>query len=251
MNYIYFFKNYNNEIIYVGRTKDIKRRMKEHFVKGHLNKDCYNETDVIMYTEVNESKYDTEICETLLINKYKPKYNTEKIWNESYDKTSYELIELDFKPLYIYFLDDKFEVILKDFKYPCYVVNNIKDKCINLINYNLGNLKHRNGIYRNLNKNIFRKHRYLTSVLIDLHKLVRKNILFEESNLDEPISDNGDLDLSYVVFDIKILEKLKLSVETLSLLIHCGYIFRINDEKYAIPLHTKNVLKTIEYKYLH
>lgn len=252
MNYLYYFKNYQDEIIYVGRTANLKRRMKQHFTKGHLPKECYDEINTIMYTEVNDSKYDTEICETILINKYKPKYNTEKSWSESYDKTSYDLIALNFNELYIYFLNDEFNIVLKDFKYPCYdMQSNLKDRCLLLIDYNLGNLKHKVGLYNNLNSDIFKANRYLQTTLIDLHNIVKNNIKVEESNLDEPISDNGDLDLSYVAFDIELLNTMKLSSKIISLLIHCGYIFRITDDIYAIPLHTKNILKTINYNYLH
>ena len=59
MNYLYYFLDYNNTIIYIGKTGNIKRRMKEHFLQGHLPKECYDNVYQIMYACVNDSKYDT------------------------------------------------------------------------------------------------------------------------------------------------------------------------------------------------
>ena len=41
--YVYIFKNYYDEIIYVGKTKNIKNRMKQHFTGGHLPEECYEQ----------------------------------------------------------------------------------------------------------------------------------------------------------------------------------------------------------------
>ena len=252
MNYVYYFLNYDDEIIYVGRTNDIKRRMKEHFVKGHLDKSCYEEVNKIMFAKVNDSKYDTEICETLLINKYKPKYNKEKVFFENNKKTSYSLIDLNFKELTVYFLDNSFNLSLNDFKYPCYLSDlSNQDRCKNLIDYNLGNLKHRKGIYKNLNKDIYKENRYIYSTLIKIYEYIGKNICYEKSNIDEPINDNGELSLSYVTFNIDILNKLKLDIKTIALIIQCGFIFHITDSLYAVPIHTENVIKTFNKNFLN
>lgn len=250
MNYVYYFKNFNNEIIYVGRTNNIKRRMKEHFLNGHLDKDCYDEVCSIMYAQINDSKYDTEICETLLINKYKPKYNTEKMFNEKFDKTSFELPNLVFKELFVYFLDDDFFVNLKEKKYPCYDNNKtIRERCENLIEYNLGNLKHKIGTYKYLTNSIYKNHRYIYDVIIKVYEKVKNNIYYEESNLDEPISEYDDLDGTYVAFNVDILDELHLSSKNLLMLANCGFIFRLSDNVYAIPLHTNKILETINKKY--
>lgn len=251
MNYIYYFKNFQDEIIYVGRTNNIKRRMKEHFVNGHLLKECYNEVCTVMYSKVNDSKYDTEICETLMINKYKPKYNTEKVFNEQSNKTTFKLIDLNFEEIYIYFLDDKFCVDLNKPCYPWYSnYESIKDRCNYFMDYNLGNLKHRMGLYKNLTNNIYKDNRYIYDVIVTVYKKIKKNICYKESNLDEPISDNGDLELSYVSFNIKILDELNLSSKDLALLISAGFIFKVSNDIYAVPLHTKNVLNTINNNFL-
>ena len=79
MAYVYRFRHYlTNEIIYVGKTtRKINTRMNEHFSKrGHLPHKCYKNIGKIEYIEVS-SDADARLIELYLINKYKPKYNTE------------------------------------------------------------------------------------------------------------------------------------------------------------------------------
>ena len=76
--YLYRFINDKDEIIYIGRTNDIRRRIiTEHFTNNtHLPNECYNETQRVEYAEfANESE---EVAyEAILINQEKPKYNTQ------------------------------------------------------------------------------------------------------------------------------------------------------------------------------
>lgn len=55
MFYLYRFINKDQEVIYIGRTNDIKRRiLKEHFTeKTHLQPQCYLEVAEIEYTKMN------------------------------------------------------------------------------------------------------------------------------------------------------------------------------------------------------
>lgn len=76
--FLYKFIDSNENIIYIGRTNDIRRRiLKEHFSDNtHLSSECYIDTERVEYTEiVNESE---EVAyEAILINQYRPKYNTQ------------------------------------------------------------------------------------------------------------------------------------------------------------------------------
>ena len=48
--YVYMFKNNLGEIIYIGQTKDLDRRMKEHFIgDGYLKDDIYTDVCCIEY----------------------------------------------------------------------------------------------------------------------------------------------------------------------------------------------------------
>lgn len=74
-HYVYKFINFDNEIIYIGRTStSIQQRMSEHFNDGHLNKDCYKEVKRIDYTNL-PTKTESMIVEQYLINVFKPIYN--------------------------------------------------------------------------------------------------------------------------------------------------------------------------------
>lgn len=76
--FLYRFLDNKGNIIYIGRTNDIRRRMlKEHFTNNtHLPDECYLETEKVEYTEIiNESE---EVAyEAILINQHRPKFNTQ------------------------------------------------------------------------------------------------------------------------------------------------------------------------------
>lgn len=78
MFYLYRFLNSCGEIIYIGRTKNIYRRIiKEHFSQNtHLPDECYFETDRIEVTEIDNESEEVAF-EAILINKIRPKYNTQ------------------------------------------------------------------------------------------------------------------------------------------------------------------------------
>jgi excinuclease ABC subunit C len=74
---VYIYKNKQSEVIYVGKAKDLYKRVHNYFdAKNHnikTNKLVENiyDMDFIEVNNVNESL----ILENQLINKYKPKYN--------------------------------------------------------------------------------------------------------------------------------------------------------------------------------
>lgn len=75
--YLYRFINKEGEVIYIGRTNDIKRRfLREHFTNNtHLPNKCYLEIEKIEYVKLVESE---EVAyEAILINRNRPKYNTQ------------------------------------------------------------------------------------------------------------------------------------------------------------------------------
>ena len=74
-NYIYRFLNENQEIIYIGLTSEIANRMYQHFNRGHLSNEAYDEVETIEYIKVKDETT-MNILETYLINKHQPKHNT-------------------------------------------------------------------------------------------------------------------------------------------------------------------------------
>lgn len=71
--YVYRFTNSNNEIIYIGKAKDLKNRISNH---NHLPKQCYEERVKIEYI-ICLNDDESSIYERYLINKLSPKYNTQ------------------------------------------------------------------------------------------------------------------------------------------------------------------------------
>ena len=60
-SFIYKFINYDGDIIYIGKTNDIKKRMKQHFSsQAHLPKECYEQVFKIYYANVT-SQYNAEL----------------------------------------------------------------------------------------------------------------------------------------------------------------------------------------------
>lgn len=72
-NCVYRFLNNKEDIIYVGKAKDLKLRLSSH---NHLPEECYEERVKIEYIEF-ESEEDMNLAERYFIMKWQPKYNTQ------------------------------------------------------------------------------------------------------------------------------------------------------------------------------
>lgn len=70
-NCVYRFLNNNNEIIYIGKTKNLNTRISNHI---HLDPICYSEMTKIEYIEFNTFD-DIDFAERYYIMKLNPKYN--------------------------------------------------------------------------------------------------------------------------------------------------------------------------------
>ena len=73
---VYLMKNINNEVIYVGKAKNLKKRVPQYFLKPHEGKtqkmvNNVVDFDVIITTNEREAL----ILEINLIHQYNPKYN--------------------------------------------------------------------------------------------------------------------------------------------------------------------------------
>lgn len=76
MFYVYRFKDKHEQIVYIGKTKNLKNRMSQHFSEsGHLSQDKYNQVESIEYLEL-PTKIDMDIKELYYINVWKPEFNT-------------------------------------------------------------------------------------------------------------------------------------------------------------------------------
>lgn len=83
---IYQFFDINNNIIYIGKAKNLKKRVKSYFNKNILNfktKILVKQIVEIKYITVN-TENDAFILENILIKKHKPKYNIQLKDDKSY-----------------------------------------------------------------------------------------------------------------------------------------------------------------------
>lgn len=82
--YVYRFLNSNNEVIYVGKTNDLDRRMKQqHFTNaGNLTMEEYGEVNEVEYITL-KTRIDMDIKELYYINTWKPKFNRKDKIEES------------------------------------------------------------------------------------------------------------------------------------------------------------------------
>ena len=83
--YIYFFHTTEGRIIYIGKTISLRKRMHQHFSKDLLEFEPWRMTvdKSNILTFKCSSLTDLELYETYFINKYKPVYNKDKVYNDS------------------------------------------------------------------------------------------------------------------------------------------------------------------------
>lgn len=93
--YVYQFLNKKNEVIYIGKTQYLRKRLtQQHFtVNGHLETIVYLETEKVLAAELI-SHEEMDIYERYLINIETPKYN--KMMNNA-NSFRFELPKLDWK----------------------------------------------------------------------------------------------------------------------------------------------------------
>lgn len=88
--YVYRFMDDLGNVIYIGRTTNLRTRIQKHFSTGHLPDECYIATSYIESIKL-KSQAEMNIYEMYYINIYKPKYNKQ----EKYD----EVVTLELKEL--------------------------------------------------------------------------------------------------------------------------------------------------------
>ena len=93
------FCDYDDQIIYVGKTGNIWKRMANHFTKGHLPDACYDQVHHIEYAKVG-SQFNAEIYETYYIERYHPKFNTDKKYKEDTKDLALDFPKPEWKPFY-------------------------------------------------------------------------------------------------------------------------------------------------------
>lgn len=115
MNYFLYRFIKDNEIIYIGKTKDLYQRLKIHFSgNGHLNHECYYDTDRIEYARL-KTNTEMDILEIYYINKYSPKYNDASNYKEK--NIPIDIKDIEWKNFDKFnFIKAKYDLMRKDMK---------------------------------------------------------------------------------------------------------------------------------------
>ena len=73
---VYQFVDLNKKIIYVGKAKDLKKRVNSYFTKGQIGKTRILVKKIVdIKIVITETEQDALLLENSLIKKYKPIYN--------------------------------------------------------------------------------------------------------------------------------------------------------------------------------
>ena len=81
----YLMKNINNDIIYVGKAKNLKRRVNSYFVGAHNAKTTLLVSEIVDFEYIiTETELESLVLEINLIKNYLPKYNIKLVDDASY-----------------------------------------------------------------------------------------------------------------------------------------------------------------------
>ncbi|MDY3801415.1 MAG: nucleotide excision repair endonuclease [Bacilli bacterium] len=208
MNHFYIYMMYNekNELLYVGQTKNLKRRFQGHFTKATLEVDTWKKDVSYIDTFECKTEYDMRIIEIYLIGTLKPKYNKEFVFN---DDVSLK-IKFDKFNCKRYLIHEKFISNLKD---EILIANDLDD--ILFDNTVKNKIKNNVIVYEGkMNTNYFKK---------NLRKNELSHLWFDNQATDEQIKQvccnlenyfknkivSKSENILVIVYDEFVLDKLK------------------------------------------
>ena len=81
---VYLFKDKKGNVLYIGKAKNLKKRVQQYFIPGSLWKQemLFHATNIDFFTVKNESE--ALYLEDNLIKQYVPEYNNMLKWSNSY-----------------------------------------------------------------------------------------------------------------------------------------------------------------------
>lgn len=82
---VYFLYDSSKNLLYIGKSIALKNRLMSHFSKSLIEKESWkkevDKENIVIYHCSNDC--DLELYETYFINKYKPKYNKDKVFTNA------------------------------------------------------------------------------------------------------------------------------------------------------------------------
>ena len=223
--YIYKYVNNKNNIIYIGKTNNIERRIKEH------KKDKLKNFNGDIYYFTCSNKINMDMLEYVLINKYHPKYNIQ--YNDFSIQTDMQ------EPEWILYKEKEKPQEFKQVK-----IYNFKPKNINI--NALGNVKQSFDLSNIDNKNIFLQYKLNLSeckiicALLLSEKEYNTNFI-SVSVFQSLMNLKGNSDL-YPIFESlekkKILKKFHNIFTLEEPFITDNFLYQLNKEQLEIILKT-------------
>lgn len=167
--YVYRFKDKHEQIVYVGKTKNLKTRMRQHFSpRGHLTEQQYASIETVEYVEL-PTKIDMDIKELYYINKWKPAYNTS---NVNHNTASTIIADDDEWIIYSskkknseYALQDKISVLEKELATKIKMIRDIESENVQLRNSNIELTRQIENLDKALNQSREKRHIAIVNTL--------------------------------------------------------------------------------------
>lgn len=252
-NYIYKFINYENEIIYVGKTGNIMQRIKHHFSNsGHLPQECYEQVLKIFYADVS-SKYNAELLETYFINKYHPKYNNSKKYKKETEDIEVDIVEPEWKEFLFVRTFTVFggKCIEKIKTFPPYIENSSfgMDTVRKALMFNYLKLTCYEYEFKHFAPTVLSHIPSFTENMNALMTYAGNNINYKESNVDIYVtcSPEEQADYNYVAFNVSDSHEFFRN-PAFKTFLDIGFIEHLNDGIYVMHILTLNRIKEAEQK---
>lgn len=81
---VYLFRNLKKQVLYIGKAKNLKKRISQYFATGSLWKQDMMQKATDVEFMVCNSESDALVLESNLIKQYQPQYNRLLKWDNSY-----------------------------------------------------------------------------------------------------------------------------------------------------------------------
>ena len=251
-SFIYKFISYDGDIIYIGKTNDIKKRMKQHFGPyPHLPKECYEQVEKIFIANVN-SKYNSELLETYYINKYHPKYNSDKKYKEDDNNIELNIIEPEWKELIFKKIKTKMNsngIEFLDFNPPYLNKNLMYHECLTLaFEYNFNKLDCYKHEFYYLCPTVITSLKNPFKQLKELYLYAKQHINLNESNIDEHVgaSASEQFKENYIAFNLEDIVEIAKILPDFHLLLKYGIIENLAKNIFIVHFLTSDFLREIE-----
>lgn len=255
MNYVYKFVNYDEVIIYIGKTSNLKNRMKQHFGNHpHLDKECYKQVCKIYYACI-PSQYNTELFETYLINKYHPIYNSDKNYVYDNNQIDIKLEEPEWKELY--FLKVKTKNHLPNIQFldslPYYLDNRLMlQESIKLaFDYNFSKIECYHYEFLHCAPKFMSTIANNFGEVRQIYLYAQKHISINETNMDRvlSLSDEEQVEENFIAFRLDNLQEIVNNIPHFNLFLRYGFITYLASDLFAVHMITPTFLRKVEENY--